>query len=158
MQSGDSNAIDKSILASRIDVSASWIFAVAQVASGVPHLYNPYFFLGSIYAYDIVGQTTGQIVAITLPALQLVLACCLVVFRRADAAHCVSLVMFLGFAALQSYAWCAGLDISCGCFGSRNESTIGLRSLTIVYGLLALSILRNWLRLKDRARTKRVLK
>lgn len=123
------------------DVS-SWVIGVTLLLSGVPHFGNPYYFLGSVYAYDLVNPGLGQLVAMVLPVLQLVLAVCLVTRLMRDGAHLIVLLMLVGFAALQTTAKLRGLDISCGCFGS-SEETIGWFSLSVIYGLLILSLARN---------------
>ena len=57
-----------------LDFLFSWIFGCVMILAAVPHLENPYYFLGSIYAYNIVEPGIGQVVAIVLPFLQLVVA------------------------------------------------------------------------------------
>ncbi len=124
------------------DNLASWILGVALLLSGIPHLGNPYYFLSSVYAYDLIGPGLGQLVAMVLPILQLLLAACLITRFFRPGAHLIVLPMLLGFAILQTSAKLRGLDIGCGCFGP-DEDTIGWFSLTIIYSLLTLSILRN---------------
>jgi putative oxidoreductase len=121
---------------------ASWIIGVALLLSAIPHFGNPYYFLGSVYSYDLVGAGLAQLVAMVLPMLQLLLAACLITRLFRPGAHLIVLPMLLGFAILQTSAKLRGLDIACGCFGP-NEDAIGWFSLTVVYGLLTLSIVRN---------------
>jgi len=52
---------------------AALCIGVMLLVSAVRHLSNPYYFLGSIYAYHVVGPNTGKFIAMTLPMLQLVL-------------------------------------------------------------------------------------
>jgi len=124
------------------DDLVSWILGIALLLSGIPHVGNPYYFLSSVYAYDLVGPGIGQLVAMVLPILQLLLVACLITRFFRPGAHLIVLPMLLGFALLQTLARLRGLDIGCGCFGP-DEDRIGWFSLTIIYSLLTLSILRN---------------
>lgn len=125
------------------DHAVTWILGVTLLIAGIPHWSNSYYFLGSVYAYKLVGPGIGQMVAMTLPLIQLVLALCLLSRTFRDAAHLGALFLFLCFATVQSSAYLRGLDISCGCFGPGNDEPIGWFSLSIVYGLLILSFTRN---------------
>jgi hypothetical protein len=64
-----------------------------------------------------------------------------------------TLFLLCCFATVQTSAWLRGLDISCGCFGPGHDSPIGWFSLSLVYGLLVLSLLRNGAVLFLRSRT-----
>lgn len=126
-----------------IDAVASLALAVAFVASAVPHLGNPYYFLSSVYRYGLVGPQVGQAAAMILPMLGLAVAACLVTGFWRDAAHVVSGAMVLTFAAVQTFAWVNEMAIPCGCFGPTHDQTIGATSLTIAGALVVLSLIRN---------------
>jgi len=125
------------------DSIVTWVFGVVFLISGMPHWGNPYFFLGSVYAYKLVDPGIGQMVAIGMPLIQLVFAICFLTHTFLDAAHLGTLFLFLCFATVQSQAYFRGLDISCGCFGPDHDTAIGWYTLSIIYGLLVLSIIRN---------------
>jgi hypothetical protein len=114
-----------------------------MLVAAIPHWENPYYFLGSVYAYKLVDSGVGQMVAITLPPVQMVLAILLLARILTNVAHLVSMFLFSCFAVVQSIAFLRGLDISCGCFGPGYETTIGFQTLFLVYTLLFLSITRN---------------
>lgn len=133
---------DSGWLFSAFDAAVSWLLGVSLICSCVPHLGNPYFFLGSVYSYKLVGPGVGQIVAMTLPFLQLVLASCLLTSLFRDAAHTITVVMLVAFAAAQTTALIRDLGISCGCFAVRHESEVGWFSLSLIYGLLLLAVTR----------------
>jgi hypothetical protein len=128
-----------------VDRLVTWIFGIVFLFSGIPHWGNPYFFLGSVYAYKLVNPGIGQTAAIGMPLIQLMFAVCFLTRTFLDAAHLGTLFLFLCFAAVQSSAWFRGLDISCGCFGPGHDATIGWQTLSIIYSLLALSLARNLL-------------
>ena len=131
------------LLWSSLDALLSWGFGIAMLLAAVPHLENPYYFLGSVYAYKMVEPGLGQMIAITLPLMQLVIAVMLIGRVYVDTVNFIAMVLFGLFAAVQSFAYCGGLDISCGCFGPGHDSQIGWFSLSLVYGLLTLSMSRN---------------
>lgn len=126
-----------------VDAIASWVIGVSLLLGAIPHLGNPYFFLGSIYDYRLVNPGIGQLVAMTLPWLELIVAVCLIARLFVDSAHAVALCMFAVFASVQTAAYVRGLGISCGCFGASHETVIGWFSLSLVYGLLLLAVARN---------------
>ena len=130
----------------RIDPVLSWAFGVVLLVSSIPHWANPYYFLGAVYAYDLVGPGVGQIIAMVLPALQFIVAVCLISRTWLDAAHLIALVMFGCFLTVQSLAHFRDLEISCGCFGPCHETPIGVDSLLTVGGFFLMSLVRNGLR------------
>jgi hypothetical protein len=130
-----------------IDLGSSLLIGVIFIVSGADHLLNPYYFLGSVYSYGICGPRTGQVVAVILPALQLVVGASLLVRLWRDAAHFLALSMLLAFASAQGVAFVRGLDISCGCFAACEETPIGLSTVLPLLGLILASALRASLRL-----------
>ena len=125
------------------DVLITWVFGLTFLIAGFPHWTNPYYFLGSVYAYQLVGPGVGQVIAMTMPIIQLVLALCFLTRMFLDASHVATLFLLTCFVTVQTSAAVRGLDISCGCFGPRHDSPIGWFSLSLVYGLLVLSVIRN---------------
>jgi len=125
------------------DALLSWGFGIVMLLAAAPHLENSYYFLGSIYAYKLVEPGIGQMVAIVLPFLQLVIAVLLIGRVFIDAANFVAMILFGIFVGVQSFAYFGGFDISCGCFGPQNSAPISWSSLSLVYGLLTLSLIRN---------------
>ncbi|MDR0705657.1 MAG: hypothetical protein LBF88_11795 [Planctomycetaceae bacterium] len=132
-------------IGSSLDSLLTWIFGIVMLIAAIPHWENPYYFLGSVYAYKIVDSGIGQMVAISLPFIQLVLAVLLLTRILTNAAHWVSMFLFSCFAVVQTVSFLRGLDISCGCFGPNHETTIGFQTLFLVYTLLFLSVIRNLL-------------
>ena len=131
------------IFRNSFDAIATWTIGLSFLIAGFPHWSNSYYFLGSIYAYKLVEPGIGQIMAMGMPIIQLVLALCFLTRVFLDAAHLATLFLLVSFAAVQTSAYIRGLDISCGCWGPGHDSTIGWFSLSLVYGLLVLSLIRN---------------
>lgn len=112
------------------------------LASSVPHLENPYLFLGSVYAYGLVGPRFGEVVAIILPYLQLVTAICLLGRILLGGALLTSCLLLSTFFLVQLSAFVRGLKISCGCFGPVHSNQVGVSSLFWLTILLIVSIAR----------------
>lgn len=130
------------------DIVLSWPVAVVLAASALRHLTNPYYFLGSVYSYELVGPKTGKAIAVVAPFLMLTLAVCLVGDLWKDAALLVALSVLGTFAVAQAIAWTRGRPIESGCFGpSYGEEVIGVSSFSIVFTLLfltAASLVLRW--------------
>lgn len=119
---------------------AGLVVAWFWVRSGLAHITNPYYYLSSIYSYEIVGPTLGVIAAIGLPPLQLVLAAGLVLRRFVGGALFLSSMLLSVFAAAQLSALMRGLAIGCGCFGAAERRPVGGGSLAATSLLLACAI------------------
>ncbi len=111
---------------------AGLALAVVLLRSAAVHAGNPYYFLSSVYSYQIIGTEAGVYAAATLPAVQIALAVCLFFRWWARGAYVASAVLFAGFTVVQASALNRGLDISCGCFGAAD-------SLPVSSGTLALA-------------------
>ena len=125
------------------DAVVTWVLGLAFLITGFPHWANSYYFLGSIYAYQLVEPGLGQIAAMSMPIIQLVIALCLLTRVFLDASHLATMFLLAAFVIVQTSAYIRGLDISCGCFGPGYDSTIGWFSLSLVYGLFTFSLIRN---------------
>ncbi|MFI5456153.1 MAG: MauE/DoxX family redox-associated membrane protein [Isosphaerales bacterium] len=125
---------------------AGIVLAWFWLRSGLPHITNSYYFLSSIYSYEIVGPTLGVAAAMGFPALQLVLAAGLVTRRFVGGALLLSSLLLTVFAAAQVSALVRGLEIGCGCFGAVERQPIGGGSLVTTSLLLicALSAFICW--------------
>lgn len=125
------------------DAFLSWGLGIVMLLAAVPHLENPYYFLGSVYAYRIVEPGIGQVVAMVLPLTQLTLAALLIGRVFINTANFIAMLLFGVFTVVQSLAYFGGLDISCGCFGPENSMPVNFFSISFVGTLFVLSFLRN---------------
>jgi hypothetical protein len=119
----------------------TWVFGVIMLVAAIPHLSNPYYFLGSIYAYKLVTPSVGQLVAMILPMLQLIVAISLLAKIYDETSVFIAMILFAIFFVAQSFAYFGGLDISCGCFGPNHSNTVSIYSLSFVGFMLILSII-----------------
>jgi len=107
--------------------------------SSLPKIRQPYDFLSNVYGYELVGPKLGLLIAMILPWFELLAALCLLggAFVGGALLACASMAVIFTYAL--SYALYSKLTISCGCFGSGNES-INYLTLLRSIGILVLSI------------------
>ncbi len=117
------------------------LIAVVWIQSATAHIGNSYLFLASIYKYRLVGSLTGKWIAMLLPAVQLTLGVCLLSRIYVGGALLASTILFSFFGTIQLSAWLRGLRIDCGCFGPGASHPIGEGSVTMVFGLAAISLI-----------------
>ena len=123
------------------------VLAALLLYSCSAHLKNPYFFLGSVYAYGLTGELLGTLVAAVLPFLQLVTGVCLLVSVCPVAAALMALLLFSLFLGVQTYAMVNKLQIGCGCFGMDSSAMVSARTIHLAlvgWLLAALCGLRGW--------------
>jgi uncharacterized membrane protein YphA (DoxX/SURF4 family) len=99
------------------------------IASSVPKIRQPYPFLGSVYAYELVGPKLGVLVAMVLPWLELFAGVCLVGGVFLGGALLASAGMGVLFTYVLASALWQHLDISCGCFSTSLAGKIGYLTL-----------------------------
>jgi hypothetical protein len=109
--------------------------------SGYAHIENPYYYLYSIYAYEIVGANLGKVIAEILPFLQVSISVCLLagVFSRGALISAAGLLLTYTFVQYSGIS--RGLTISCGCFGTYGSGLLGTASLATVVVLFCVVVL-----------------
>lgn len=106
------------------------------IVGGVPKLARPQDFLGIVYDYELVSRSGGLVVAMALPALELLLGACLVLGVFLPGALLGACLLFAAFTAAVGSAIWRQLPISCGCFGADPNSVIDVWTLARTGGLL----------------------
>jgi putative oxidoreductase len=122
-----------------MQLALSILIAIVWMQSATAHMGNPYFFLSSVYKYQLVGRDLGWILAVVLPALQSVLAVCLLARVFVGAALLLSGLLLTVFSAVQISAFLRGIQIDCGCFGPAASNPIGQASIAMVVVLAMFS-------------------
>ncbi len=122
------------------ELLAGIVLAFFWLRSGLAHITNSYYFLSSVYSYEIAGPILGVVVAMVVPSLQLILAAALVTRRFVGGALLLSSGLLAIFAAAQVSALARGLRIGCGCFGAAERQTIGGESLATTSLLLTCAV------------------
>jgi uncharacterized membrane protein YphA (DoxX/SURF4 family) len=141
-------------------VPARWYLGWLFVAASLHKIAAPGAFAVDVATYDILPLATVNLVAITLPWVELLAGAMLLVGWRLRAAAVMVAAMMVAFLAALVVALVRGLDMSCGCFASQGavEDPIGwwtvLRDLAWLAltalvlccdrGLLGLDRVRGW--------------
>jgi hypothetical protein len=102
--------------------------------SALVHIENSFFFLSTVYSYQIVGLKFGLAIASVAPFLLLTISILLLFDSKSRKYIFLSCsAVFLFFICVQLSALFRDLNISCGCFGSNNDNPIGVVSLSIAF-------------------------
>jgi len=108
--------------------------------SATAHLANPYYFLSTVYQYELTSVPVGAFVASVLPFLEFLLAACLLSGTCTRATWLLSSTLLLCFVGVQSSALARDLRISCGCFGPEESQPINWKSISFTGALAVLAI------------------
>ena len=116
------------------------ILGSTLIYSALEHLLNPYQFVNSIANYSLVPEVWSYWIAFFLPTLQIMTGVLLFSHSYRSEALVLGTILFAVFAIAQISAFFRGLDIECGCFGSRSAS-VGVTSVGFVVSFLLISAL-----------------
>ncbi len=119
--------------------------AALLLRSAFAHSGNAYYFLSTVYSYQVVGIEVGKYAAAIVPFLQITIAVCLLIRWWVGPAYLLSFATFSVFVAVQVIALRRGLEISCGCFGASESLLVGWVTLTVAGSSAAASLLGLWL-------------
>ncbi|MFK7767590.1 MAG: MauE/DoxX family redox-associated membrane protein [Mariniblastus sp.] len=110
------------------------------VFASIPHLQNPYLFLGSIMSYEMLGPSAATFLAGILPIVQLTVGICLIFDLFSAASQLLCLALFTMFFAAQTYLRFVLGKTDCGCFGLQQESLSFLESYSYYLVLMTLFV------------------
>lgn len=99
------------------------------IYAALDKLIDPRSFALSIENYQAVGKGFSMLVALWLPAFEMVLGLLLLLLIWPRSATLLNAGLFVGFLLLVVQAYARGLDIECGCFGSHSSSIGPLKLL-----------------------------
>jgi putative oxidoreductase len=118
----------------------------AQVAIGVlmgwaalAKLGDLQAFAHQVHNFRVLPIAAENLVAMTLPWVELVAALSLVLAVRPRAGSVVTTVLLAVFTLGVIQAVARGLDFECGCFGTSDASRVGLGKILQNLGMLALA-------------------
>jgi putative oxidoreductase len=104
------------ILAARLLIGGMFIYA------SIYKIFDPADFATSIRNYLIIPASWSNIVALTLPWVEIVAGAFLILGIQVRPAALLTTGMLGVFLGAIIYAYSIGLDIDCGCFGSAATS------------------------------------
>jgi putative oxidoreductase len=120
------------------------VATIARVALGVLFVYagltklEPLKFAHEVANYRLLPPGAVNLVAVTLPFIEILAGGLLVVGLRIRTAALVAGVLLCGFVVAMVTAWVRGLDVECGCFGKGTR--IGLRAVAEDVAMLGLAV------------------
>jgi len=123
-------------LAARLLIGGLFIYA------SIYKVWDPASFAVSIRNYMIVPASWSNLIALTLPWIELGAGVFLILGIQTRASALLTTVMLGVFLAALFYAFSIGLDIDCGCFTSAasSEGHIGVYHLVRDTGLFLISV------------------
>jgi putative oxidoreductase len=121
------------ILASRILIGGLFIYA------SVYKILEPAAFASSIRNYMILPAEWSNIVAITLPWIEIAAGIFLILGIQIRPSALITSGMLAVFLSAVIYAYSIGLNIDCGCFKAAADSSSKISILTIVRDFLLLA-------------------
>lgn len=123
-----------------------WVVRLARVAIGLVFVVaalgkigDVSAFAGQIVNYRLMPLGSVNLLAITLPWIELLAGLGLVLGVRPRAGAVIVLVLMAIFTVAVGSAWARGLDFECGCFGKASAAVIGARKFAENVGLTALA-------------------
>jgi hypothetical protein len=114
--------------------------ALVLLRSAFAHLGNPYYFLSTVYSYELTGIQAGKWIALILPFVQMTVAVCLLARWWAPAAYALGFLLFWMFLSAQLLIVGRGLQIDCGCFGASQTLIVGRTTILEAGTFAALSM------------------
>ncbi len=115
-------------------------------AHGIQFSYVPDLaqFARDVANYHVPPRAVGNLVAITLPWIELLAGGLLMIgiWKRASAG--VITAMMIVFLAAITWALAHGYDIRCGCFGTIDARRVGVTALAEDFALLAMAAWLAW--------------
>ncbi|MBU2494817.1 MAG: DoxX family membrane protein [Bacteroidetes bacterium] len=122
------------LLVSRIILALIFVFA------GIEKISNPEQFAVSISNYRIFPVISLNIIAITLPWLEVITGVLLLFGVAVKENSAVIGTLMILFTVFVFTAMLRGLDIDCGCFATSDGQKVGLIKILENIGLILLSI------------------
>jgi putative oxidoreductase len=110
------------------------------VYAGWIKLFDTPAFMQDIANYRILPPALLPIVAITLPAIEIVAGVCLMIGLLMDGALVITTGLIVVFIAAVSSAIWRGLDVQCGCFGTSDAEKVSWTILMRDYVMLLIAV------------------
>ncbi len=109
-------------------------------AAGLAKLGNLPAFAYEIHNFRIIPIPTENVLAMTLPWIEILMGLALVLGIRERAAAVLSALLMTVFTLAVVQALVRDLNINCGCFGKADAQAVGLKKLAENLGMLAVAV------------------
>ena len=105
------------------------VIGVVFLAAALAKIGDMATFASQIHTFRIVPVWSENLVAMTLPWVELVAGLCLVLGIRARGAAILATILMVVFLVAVGQAVGRDLDIECGCFGTADAARVGTQKL-----------------------------
>ena len=105
------------------------VIGVVFIAASLAKIGDMATFASQIHNFRIVPIWSENLVAMTLPWVELVAGMCLILGIRARGAGILATILMVVFLVAVGQAVGRGLDIECGCFGTADATKVGIQKL-----------------------------
>lgn len=112
---------------------------VVFLAAALGKIGGPAAFALQVHNYRLAPIWSENLIALTLPWIELLAGLSLVLGIRARSGAIVALTLMVMFTAAVGSAWARGLDFECGCFGKSSAAHIGASKFLENIGLILLA-------------------
>lgn len=116
------------------------VMGVIMGWAGLAKIGNPEAFSTQIHNFHMIPLASENLLAITLPWVELTVALALVLGIRVRGAALLNLVLMVVFTVAVAQAVARGYDIDCGCFGTGDGARVGMKKLVENFGMIAVSV------------------
>lgn len=127
-------------VAAWLAVPARWYLGVVFVGACLHKIAEPRSFAVDVATYDILPLALVNLVAVTLPWIELGAGGMLLAGWRVRAATLLVVGMIAVFILALAVALARGLDMSCGCFASQGAEEHPISGLTMLRDLAWLGL------------------
>lgn len=121
--------------------SAQILIGLVFLVAGLAKIGDLGSFAGQIHNFRMMPVWSENILAMTLPWIEVVAAMCLILGHRARAAGVFAAALMFVFIVAVAQASLRDLDIECGCFGTADATKVGLKKLLENTGLFFLAVI-----------------
>ena len=130
----------RALSAPRILRASQIVTGLIFAAAALSKLGDLATFASQIHNYRIVPIWSENLLAMTLPWIELVAALALAMGIRPRAGAIVATALLAVFTVAVGAAWARGLDFECGCFGKASAGRIGAQKLVENLGMLIVAV------------------
>ncbi len=123
-----------------LEVASRWILGGTFVYASYNKILSPAEFAKIIYGYDLFPQVTINLIAITIPFLELVTALALISGVYPRSAVLIVNTLLVAFIILLSINLIRGHEFDCGCFAAQNATNSTTSQATIVRDFIYLAL------------------
>lgn len=128
-------------------ISNPWVLLIARlvvgfifISFGVSKIVDPAGFAKEIGNYQMVPMWSLNIIALTLPWIELISGLLLMIGVKLKANSALIALLLVWFIFMVAVAWARGLDINCGC-SAVNPTPVGIKKILENFGILTLTLL-----------------